>query len=149
MLLRIVLLVTPLLALAAKKPVTLDAVASNRQPPAARALWAPDGSAYLTRSPDKLTLHRLDPKSEAVLADLKQLEGQARKYTSSYYSAIRAKIILLAVDGLSNDEIARRLDSRREVVSQWRKRFFTERLAGLEERPRPGRPRSFPPRTRR
>jgi hypothetical protein len=34
------------------------------------------------------------------------------------------------------------LDTRREVVSLWRKRFFTERLAGLEEHPRPGRPRS-------
>jgi transposase len=31
------------------------------------------------------------------------------------------------------------------VVSQWRKRFFKERLAGLEERARPGRPRAIPP----
>jgi len=34
------------------------------------------------------------------------------------------------------------LDARREVVSMWRKRFFEKRLAGLEERPRPGRPRA-------
>jgi hypothetical protein len=34
------------------------------------------------------------------------------------------------------------------VVSQWRKRFFEQRLAGLEERQRPGRPRAFPPRGR-
>ena len=39
--------------------------------------------------------------------------------------------------------------TRREVVSQWRKRFFEERLAGLEERARPGRPRVFPPRAHR
>jgi transposase len=57
-------------------------------------------------------------------------------------------MILHAAEGLANNEIARRLDTRREVVSLWRKRFFTERLAGLEELPRPGRPRSFPPRSR-
>jgi len=54
-------------------------------------------------------------------------------------------MILHAAEGLSNDQIAQRLDTRREVVSLWRKRFFEERLAGLEERARPGRPRSFPP----
>ena len=58
-------------------------------------------------------------------------------------------MILHAAEGLSNDVIAERLDTRREVVSLWRKRFFTERLAGLEERSRPGRPRSFSPRTGR
>jgi transposase len=57
-------------------------------------------------------------------------------------------MILYAEEGLSNDEIARRLDARREVVSLWRKRFFVERLAGLEEQARPGRPRTFPPRSR-
>jgi hypothetical protein len=37
------------------------------------------------------------------------------------------------------------LSCRREVVSQWRKRFFEQRLAGLEDRPRRGRPPTFPP----
>jgi transposase len=58
-------------------------------------------------------------------------------------------MILLAAEGFSNDQIAARLDTRREVVSVWRKRFFAERLAGLEERSRPGRPRTFSPRSRR
>lgn len=74
------------------------------------------------------------------------LRRRARRYTLPYFEVLRAKMILLAAEGLSNDEIARRLDSRREVVSMWRKRFFQQRLAGLEERPRPGRPRAFPPR---
>lgn len=77
------------------------------------------------------------------------LESRATKYTLPYYQVLRAKMVLYAADGLSNDDIARCLDTRREVVSQWRKRFFEERLSGLEERPRPGRPRSFPPRTGR
>lgn len=78
-----------------------------------------------------------------------ELESIAAKYTLPYYQVLRAKMVLYAAQGLSNDEIARCLDTRREVVSQWRKRFFEERLVGLEERPRPGRPRSFSPRTDR
>lgn len=75
-----------------------------------------------------------------------ELRRRATKYTLPYFEVTRAKMILMAADGLDNDEIAARLDTRREVVSQWRKRFFKERLAGLEERVRPGRPRAFPPR---
>jgi len=77
--------------------------------------------------------------------EMKQLTRRAIKYTLPYYQVLRAKMILLAAEGLTNDEIARRLDTRREVVSMWRKRFFKERMQGIEERPRPGRPRSFPP----
>ena len=77
-----------------------------------------------------------------------QLEAQARRYTLPYRDVIRAKIVLLAAEGLGNDEIAARLDTRREIVSKWRKRFFEQRLAGLEERPRRGRPSVFSPRGR-
>jgi len=73
------------------------------------------------------------------------LEARARKYTLPYRDVVRARIVLLAAQGLRNDEIARRLDTRREVVSLWRKRFFEQRLAGLEERPRQGRPAIFSP----
>jgi hypothetical protein len=51
----------------------------------------------------------------------------------------------MAADGLDNDEIASRLDTRREMVSKWRKRFYQQGLPGLEERPRGGRPSAFPP----
>jgi len=51
--------------------------------------------------------------------------------------------------GLPNDKIAAALSIGRDVVSQWRKRFFHDRLPGLEERERPGRPRAFPPRGHR
>jgi transposase-like protein len=78
----------------------------------------------------------------------RQLEARARRYTLSYRDVIRAKIVLLAAEGLGNDQIAARLDTRREIVSKWRKRFFKEGLTGLEERPRRGRPTVFPPRGR-
>ena len=73
------------------------------------------------------------------------LKRRAQKYTLPYFQVQRAQMILLAAQGLRNDEIAARLNTRREVVSQWRKRFFHERLPGLEELPRPGRPRAFSP----
>jgi hypothetical protein len=76
-----------------------------------------------------------------------ELESRARKYTLAYYLVQRAKIVLLAYEGLGNNEIAERLDTRREVVCFWRKRFFEQRLSGLDDRDRPGRPRVFPPRS--
>ena len=78
-----------------------------------------------------------------------ELERRANKYTLPYFMVARAKMILLAHQGLSNDEIADRLSTRREIVSRWRKRFFEKRLAGLEDCQRPGRPRVFPPRAGR
>jgi hypothetical protein len=92
---------------------------------------------------------RESPYTISLSAHEKQeLTSRAAKYTLPYFHVVRAKMILLAAEGLANDQIAQRLDTRREVVSLWRKRFFTERLRGLEELPRPGRPRSFPPRGR-
>jgi transposase len=58
---------------------------------------------------------------------------------------VRAKIVLLAADGLSDVAIAARLDCTDRMVAKWRRRFAEEGLAGLDERPRPGRPRWFPP----
>jgi transposase len=75
----------------------------------------------------------------------RELEARARRYTSSYRDVVRAKIVLMAASGLDNEEIAARLDTSRVIVSKWRKRFFEDGLAGLEERPRGGRPRVFPP----
>lgn len=77
------------------------------------------------------------------------LEARARKYTLPYRDVFRAQTILLAAQGLRNDEIAARLNTRREIVSKWRKRFFEEGMAGLDERLRRGRPPVFSPRRRR
>jgi len=77
-----------------------------------------------------------------------ELEARAKKYTSPYRDVIRAKIVLLAAQGLSNDVIASRLDTPRQIVSKWRKRFFEERLPGLEEASRGGPPARFSPQRR-
>ena len=77
------------------------------------------------------------------------LQARCRKYTLPYRDVVRARIVLMAAEGLENEVIAERLDMPRPVVSKWRKRFFEERLAGLEERPRGGRPPAFFPSGRR
>src|SRR3990170_5395250 len=79
----------------------------------------------------------------------RELVRRAARYTLPYYHVLRAKMILLAAEGWDNDEIAARLDTSRLVVSRWRKRFFEQRLPWLDEQPRPGRPRGFPPGTGR
>lgn len=78
-----------------------------------------------------------------------ELAERARRYTSPYRDVIRAKIVLLAAQGLSNEGIASRLDTPRQIVSKWRKRFCAWRLPGLEEQPRGGRPARFSPQRRR
>jgi transposase-like protein len=74
------------------------------------------------------------------------LEIRSRRYTSPYRDVVRAKIVLMAAEGLENKTIASRLDLPFQVVSKWRKRFFEQRMAGLEERSRAGRTPVFPPR---
>jgi len=75
----------------------------------------------------------------------KTLEMRAKKYTSPYFEVVRSKIILLAAEGLENKQIGERLSVPRQIVSRWRKRFFYQRLPGLEERSGRGRPRVFSP----
>ena len=82
-------------------------------------------------------------------AEERTLIDRVARYTRPYFEVLRATMILLAAEGWSNKAIARGLRTRREVVSVWRKRFFKERLPGLEDQSRSGRPRAFPPRSRR
>jgi winged helix-turn helix protein len=82
---------------------------------------------------------------ELSAQDRAALEQRARTYTAPYHQVMRAKIVLLAADGLENTVIAGRLDVAVQLVSKWRKRFYEEGTPGLEDRPRSGRPRVFPP----
>lgn len=74
-----------------------------------------------------------------------ELERRVACYTLPHKVVVRAKMILYAAEGQSTAEIARRLETAPRVVNRWRKRFFEERLAGLEDRERAGRPRRSPP----
>jgi transposase len=71
-----------------------------------------------------------------------QLESWTRRRTSAQALAMRARIVLLAADGLNNTEIAAELGIHRNVAGKWRSRFVEHRLDGLTDEPRPGRPRT-------
>jgi transposase len=71
------------------------------------------------------------------------LEASVAGYTAPFWLAQRAQIVLLAADDVTNADIGRRLGVDAAAVSKWRKRFVTEGLAGLKDRPRSGRPRRF------
>src|SRR5712691_1000367 len=74
-----------------------------------------------------------------------ELEQRVACYTRPYREVQRAKMILYAAEGLTNREIAARLDTAPDVVGRWRKRFHERRLDGLSDQARTGRPRRFPP----
>ena len=56
--------------------------------------------------------------------------------------ARRARIVLLAGDGIGTNEIARRTGVSKLTVILWKKRYAAEGPGGLEDRPRPGKPRT-------
>ena len=82
-------------------------------------------------------------------AERRALQARVAKYTLPYRDVVRAKIVLLAAQGLENTVIGQRLDLPRPVVSKWRQRFFRHRVAGLDDQPRRGRPAVFSPSARR
>lgn len=56
----------------------------------------------------------------------------------------RARIVLASAEGLTNEEVAARLGISTPTVSKWRTRYLREGLAGLDDRPRSGRPPAAP-----
>jgi transposase len=72
-----------------------------------------------------------------------QLEAWTRRRTSAQALAQRARVVLLAADGLTNTEIGERLGIKRSTAATWRSRFAEHRLDGLTDDPRPGQPRKI------
>ena len=79
----------------------------------------------------------LDDKTRA------ELVRRVRAATTSQRDARRARIILLAADGVSSAQIAKQVAISPEYVALWRKRFLARGLAGLVDEPRPGRPEIY------
>ena len=73
------------------------------------------------------------------------LEGLTRRTTVAAGLVRRARIVLRAADGEPLDRIARDLGVQRNVVRTWVDRYGEAGLAGLQDRPRSGRPRTFSP----
>jgi transposase len=72
-----------------------------------------------------------------------QLLAWTRRRLSAQALAQRSRIVLAAADGLKNTEIAERVGVSRNTAASWRSRFAEQRLDGLCDEPRPGRPRTI------
>src|SRR6476660_10233312 len=73
-------------------------------------------------------------------ADRVKLERRARDRAAEARVAERARIVLLAADGLTGPQIAERVGCTEPTVVKWRRRYAERGIAGLDDAPRPGGP---------
>ena len=84
------------------------------------------------------------PKAALTLTtdEVAQLQSLITARAIPHGLGTRARMILLSHEGLSNAAIAQKLGVTTATVGKWRQRFIRDRLAGLHDELRPGRPRS-------
>jgi transposase len=78
-----------------------------------------------------------------TVSEEEQLTTRLQQRRSSQQMVLRARVVLLAAQQWENRDIAAELATTAHTVGVWRRRFATERLAGLEDAPRSGRPMSL------
>lgn len=77
----------------------------------------------------------------------KELEARCRSPRTIQRDLKRARIVLLAADGLSTRAIAKEVGVQPRIVSLWRHRYADFGLEGLEDKPRPGKKPVYTPAT--
>ena len=83
-------------------------------------------------------------KPVVLSAELRQeMESLGGSRTLPHGHVRRARIVLMAADGLSNGAIAQKVGLSPQSVSKWRNRFLQQGLMGLYDERRPGRPRTI------
>ena len=85
--------------------------------------------------------NRTAPALELRDGDRSELERLSRAATVMASTAQRARIVLLAADGVGNQVIADTVGVSRPTVNLWRGRYEERGVRGLVDEPRPGRPR--------
>jgi len=85
--------------------------------------------------------------AEVVLSNVERVELERRVRGRTIESRVRdrARLVLLAADGVGNADIAERIGMNPSNVSTWRHRFIRERVEGLEDKARSGRPVELDP----
>ena len=85
------------------------------------------------------------PIAVLVLSDEERsyLERQVRRRRVARSISDRCRMILHCTDGLTNKAVAAELGVHEHTVGKWRRRFLKERIEGLSDEPRPGRPRTL------
>jgi len=76
--------------------------------------------------------------------DRRALEAIARSGTVEARLARRARTILLLADGRSVRKTGQQVGLAPRMVQHWKQRFIAEGVPGLDDAPRPGRPRAIP-----
>jgi transposase len=71
-----------------------------------------------------------------------QLVSMSRSRSLPHSLVRRAKIVLMAADGHTNQDIAEQCDVTSPAITHWKKRFVAQGLADLHDEARPGRPRT-------
>jgi transposase len=81
---------------------------------------------------------------EVVLSDEERtfLEAQVRRHKAARSLSDRCRMILLCADGLQSKEVGARPGVHEHTVGKWRRRFVKDRIEGLTDEYRPGRPRT-------
>ncbi len=74
-----------------------------------------------------------------------RLAGLTRRTTVAAGLARRARIVLLAAEGVPLERIGRQLGVDRNGVRTWVDRYRAGGIDALQDRPRSGRPRTFSP----
>jgi transposase len=90
-----------------------------------------------------MSMGRPKPLLELSADEGEELRGFAASRSLPHALVSRAKLVLWSRDGLSNSEIAARLGWSKATVGKWRQRFIQDRIQGLYDELRPGRPRSI------
>ena len=80
------------------------------------------------------------------VGDLPRLEQLVRATTGPAGLASRARVVLLAAEGVANQDIAAQVGMSRPTVNRWRARYDAQGIAGLADVQRPGRPKMVDPR---
>ncbi len=81
---------------------------------------------------------------EVVLSGAERdfLENQVRRHKATRSLSDRRRMILLCAEDLQSKEVAERLGVHEHTVGKWRRRFVKDRIEGLTDEYRPGRPRT-------
>lgn len=95
--------------------------------------------------PNRSTPKGLKPAVEITLKkpEREELESFANSRSLPHALVLRAKIVLLAAEGMENLRIAERVGLSRISVGKWRRRYAAEGLPGIYDQLRPGRPREI------
>src|SRR3954464_8722419 len=81
---------------------------------------------------------------EVPEADRRELQRRARSKGAPGPGVERARIVLLAADGMPGKQIAAMVGCAEPTVVTWQRRYAESGLAGLEDLPRPGKPAQLP-----